>query len=253
MAGVNGAESGGGTDDGDDRPDGLEPAADADAPVPPDEAEETGPLRRCIATGVVQPKDGMIRFVVGPEGEIVPDLDECLPGRGLWVSADRAALAKAGGKGLFARAARRAVRVPPDLVERLERLLERRCLDRVGLARRAGQALAGFEKVREALRNGQVGRNGGPPGLLVEAADGSLDQRGKVAALAPGLPVVALFDSASLAAALGRDHAVHTVIARGKLASQLVRDAARLTGIRGFDVGVAGGPGKPTTEINRNR
>ncbi len=244
MAESNEAENGSASGEGED----FDPA-----PALPDEPEETGPNRRCIITGTVQPKDGMIRFVVGPDGEIVPDLDECLPGRGLWVSADRAALAKAGAKGLFARAARRAVRVPADLMERLERLLERRCLDRIGLARRAGQALAGYEKVREALRAGRVGREGGPPALLVEAADGSEDQRAKVAALAPDLPVICLFDSGSLAAALGRDHAVHTVVARGKLGTQLLRDAARLTGIRGFDVGAAGGPGKPTTEINRNR
>ncbi len=125
--------------------------------------DEKGPLRRCIASGTVGPKDGMIRFVIAPDGEVVPDLEESLPGRGLWVTADRAALAKAMGKSVFAKAARRAVKVPPDLAERLERLLERRCLNGLGLARRAGHVLAGYEKVREALKVNQVGRAGPPP------------------------------------------------------------------------------------------
>jgi predicted RNA-binding protein YlxR (DUF448 family) len=195
--------------------------------------DEKGPLRRCIATGVVQPKEGMIRFGIAPDGEVVPDLEERLPGRGLWITADRQALAKALSKNLFAKAARRAVRVPPDFSERLVRLLERRCLDALGLARRAGQALAGYDKVREALKTNQVAR-GGAPALLLEASDGSLDQRGKVTALAPHLPVIDLFDSAAIAAAMGREHAVHVVIARGRLASGLARDAARLRGLQQF-------------------
>jgi len=210
--------------------------------------DEKGPLRRCIVGHAVQPKDGMIRFVIAPDGEVVPDLEETLPGRGLWVTADRAVLAKAMGKSVFAKAARRAVRVPPDLAERLERLLERRCLNGLGLARRAGHVLAGYEKVREALKVNQVGRGGPPPALLVEAADGSLDQRGKVTALAPSLPVIDLFASAEMAAALGRDHVVHAVVARGRLAKGLVRDVARLKGLKGLSdkgLGVGDGAGRP--------
>lgn len=201
------------------------------------EDRETGPLRRCIATGAVQPKEGMVRFVVAPDAEIVPDLEETLPGRGLWLSAERAAFDRAVGKNLFSKAARRSVRVPPDLPDRVGRLLERRCLDRLGLARRAGQALAGYEKVREALKAGRVGHGGSPPALLVEAADGSPDQRGKLTALAPGLPVIDAFDSAGLAAALGREHAVHAVVARGRLSEGLLRDAARLRGIKILSAG----------------
>jgi len=212
---------------------------------PVEAGDEKGPLRRCIATGVVQPKDGMIRFVIAPDGQVVPDLEERLPGRGLWLCADRAALEKTVAKNLFSKAARRAVRTPDDLAERLERLLARRCLDQIGLARRAGQALAGYEKVREALKGNRVGRSGPPPALLLEAADGSPDQRGKLTALAPGLPIVDLFESADLAAALGRDHAVHAVMARGRLAEGLSRDAARLGGIKGFVAGtVPAGHGK---------
>ncbi|WP_247886784.1 RNA-binding protein [Azospirillum sp. SYSU D00513] len=202
--------------------------------VPAD--DEKGPLRRCIATGAVQPKDGMIRFGIAPDGEVVPDLEERLPGRGLWISADRQALAKAVSKNLFSKAARRAVRVPPDFAGRIAGLLERRCLDALGLARRAGQALAGYDKVREALKHNQVAR-AGAPALLLEARDGSPDQRGKIRALAPRLPVVDLFDSAAIAAAMGREHAVHVVIARGRLADGLARDVARLKGLQEFAAG----------------
>ncbi len=212
---------------------------DSGAEWPAEVDEEKGPLRRCIATGVVQPKDGMIRFAIAPDGEIVPDLAENLPGRGLWLTAEQNILDKAFKKNLFSKAARRTVRIPADLTERLERLLSRRCLDFVGLARRAGQALAGYEKVRETLKSNHVGRAGPPPGLLLEAADGSLDQRGKLTALAPKLPVIDLFESAELAAALGRDHAVHAVMARGRLTDGLTRDAARLKGIKGFIAGAA--------------
>lgn len=227
---------------------GLNDAIEHGAGDEPQPADlEKGPLRRCLATGAVQPKDGMVRFVIGPDGEVVPDLEEKLPGRGLWLTADKALLAKAVQKSLFAKAARRAVRVPDDLAGRLDRLLERRCLDAIGLARRAGHALAGYEKVREALRANHVGRNGPAPALLVEASDGSPDQRGKVTALAPRMPVIDLFDSPALAAALGRDHAVHAVIARGKLAEGLARDAARLKGIRGFVAGI--GPAGRETNV----
>lgn len=215
----------------------------ADLPIPEDggpdaeEAAESGPLRRCLATGAVQGKDGMIRFAVAPDGSVVPDVEERLPGRGLWLSADRAALERALAKRLFAKAARRAVTVPADLPDRLAGLLRQRCLDRIGLARRAGQALAGYEKVREALKGGRVGRMGPPPGVLLEAADGSPEQRGKLTALAPGLPVVDAFPAAELAAALGREHAVHAVLAQGRLAEGLLRDTARLSGL----TGIAGG------------
>lgn len=194
--------------------------------------EESGSRRRCVATGVVAEKDAMIRFVASPDGEVVPDLEERLPGRGMWLTAGAAAVALAVRRNAFSKAARRSVRVSADLAAQLDRLLERRCLDRIGLARRAGQLVAGYEKVREALKGGRVGRSGAPA-LLVEAADGSPDQQAKVTALAPHLPVVRLFGGEALAGALGREVAVHAVIAAGGLAKALLRDSRRLAGLRG--------------------
>lgn len=222
-------EDGGGTavltddDDGD-----FDPAAAADE-------KEIGPRRRCVATGETGDREAMIRFVASPEGEVVPDLEEKLPGRGMWLKADAAAFRLAAKKGSFSRAARRGLKPADGLAELVERLLERRCLDRIGLARRAGQLVAGYEKVREALKTGRVGRSG-TPAALIEAANGSPEQRAKVVALAPQLPVLGLFDGDALADALGRDVAVHAVVAQGGLADALLRDARRLAGVRGVAV-----------------
>jgi uncharacterized protein len=183
-----------------------------------------GPLRRCVVSREVLPKAALIRFVVGPDGAIVPDVGEQLPGRGLWVKAAADALA-AAAKGQFAKAARRPVTVAPDLAARTEALLTQRCLDIVGLARRAGQAVAGFEKVREALAHGRAA-------VLLAAADGAADGRAKLQAGARGVPLIELFSVAQLSAALGRENVVHAALGPGRLAERLVADAGRLAGVR---------------------
>jgi len=182
------------------------------------------PLRRCVVTREVLPKAALIRFVVGPDGAIVPDVGEQLPGRGLWVKAAADALA-AAAKGQFAKAARRPVTVAPDLAARTEVLLTQRCLDIVGLARRAGQAVAGFEKVREALAHGRAA-------VLLAAADGAADGRAKLQALGRDLPLVELFSVAELSAALGRENVVHAALGPGRLAERLVVESGRLAGVR---------------------
>lgn len=187
-----------------------------------------GPVRRCLVSRMRLPPERMIRFVVGPEGEVVPDLGADLPGRGMWLSAARDVVNTAAAKNLFSRAARAPVKVPADLVERTEALLERRCLETIGLARRAGQAVSGFEKVRGWLK----GPRAQEAGVLLEAADAAPNARGRMKALAPDLPLVDLFGRQDLGAALGRDQAVHVLIRRGRLAQRLLTDAARLAGLR---------------------
>ncbi len=182
------------------------------------------PLRRCIVSGVVRPKEEMVRFAVSPDGEVVVDVEERLPGRGFWLSADRDMLMKASAKHVFAKAARRAVRVPDDLVDRVERALVRRCLSLIGLARRAGQAVVGYEKAREWLKSGRKG-------MVVAAADGTAGGRAKLAALADG-PPIAVLRADEMGAAAGRDRAVHIVVSPGRLADSLKRDAGRLAGFR---------------------
>lgn len=214
---------------------GGSPAGLPEESLPEDSrSEESGPNRRCVATGRVLPKERLIRFVVAPDGTVTPDLAGRLPGRGLWVAAERAALERAVAKTLLARAAQRAaagsvpagaITVPAGLADQVDALLAARCLELIGLARRAGQAVAGFEKVRSWLAEGRVA-------VVLEAADGAEAGRSKLAALAAGRPVIDLFDAAALGAALGRDIAVHAALAPGGLAKRLVVEAARLAGLR---------------------
>ena len=211
-------------------PDGL---PDGDLPDEP----ETGPLRRCIVTGERLAKEVMVRCVVGPDGMIVPDVGAALPGRGLWLTSRRDIVATAVKKRAFDRAARRQVTIPADLADRIEMLLVQRCREAVGLARRSGKAVAGFEKVGQAIRKGGVG-------LLLAASDGAGDGRRKVAGMAPGLPVMDRLNAAELGAAFGRDHVVHGAIGSGALATRLRVDADRLAGFRAAadEVGAEKGP-----------
>ena len=215
-----------GTEDVTEVPEGGAPAEDA---------EETGPERRCIATGTVRPKGELLRFSVAPDGTVVPDLGHVLPGRGIWLSASRDVVNTALAKKLFARAARRQVGVPADLGDRIEALLVRRCLDTIGLARRAGQAVMGFEKVCAEVRAGRAG-------LLLAARDAARDGREKVRALAGGgLAVIELFDGAELGTVFGRDAAVHVCLSPGKLARRLIEESGLLAGFREGEPGRSAG------------
>ena len=189
-----------------------------------DEAQG-GPSRRCIVSGEVARKETMLRFVIGPDDRVVPDMGGRLPGRGIWLRSKRDMVDSARIKNLFAKAARRRVSVPDDLTEVVEGLLARRCLDLIGLARRAGQSVAGFEKVCTWMRADKGG-------VLLEAADASPDGRAKVGRLAAGMPLLDLFDGAELGAVVGRPRAVHVVVAPGRLADRLAHEAGRLAGFR---------------------
>ena len=190
--------------------------------------------RRCIVSGEVLPKEALLRFVIGPGGRVIPDLDEKLPGRGLWLRAQGDMIRAACAKGAFSRAARSEARASNDLVEEVERLLRRRCLELIGLARRSGALVVGFEAVRAFLSEAAAG-------ALLAASDGAADGRGKIRALAPGVPLVDLFAAQDLGAAVGRDHIVHGAVAEGRLAERIVREAGRLAGvigITGIDEGI---------------
>ncbi|MCW3474710.1 RNA-binding protein [Rhodovastum sp. RN2-1] len=190
-----------------------------------DDAPETGPLRRCVVTRERLAKDKMIRFVVGPDRRIVPDLAARLPGRGIWLSARGDVIETARTRGAFAKAARGPVTVPPDLTSGLQVALARRIVDTLGLARRAGQAVCGFAKAREWLDTGRAA-------LVVQARDGSADERARfLGGWGQRLPVVAPLDAASLGAVFGRDHVVHVAVASGRLAETLRIEAERLAGV----------------------
>jgi predicted RNA-binding protein YlxR (DUF448 family) len=186
--------------------------------------------RRCIVTGEVQPKAGLIRFVIGPDGTVVPDVLEKLPGRGMWVTADRAVLESAG-RGQFSRSARQPVRVPETLPADVESLLARRVTDLIALARKAGRAVCGFEKVKTALEKGGVR-------VLLQASDGSL--RGKSKLWTPeGARYFGCLTSAELGLAFGRQSVIHGALASGALSDRVVEEAAKLRGLREIDGGQA--------------
>lgn len=191
----------------------------------PAEASPRGPQRRCLASGAVCDKADLLRFVVGPDGEVVPDPGEDLPGRGLWLRPDPDMIETARRRRLFARAARAPVTVPDDLSERVVRLLRRRCLDRIGLARASGDAVGGFEKVRAVLQRGAAA-------VLLQARDAAPDGRDKLCRLAhavsPDLPLIGWFSSEELGHALGRERQMHVALRKGGHATRLLREARRL-------------------------
>ena len=183
------------------------------------------PERRCIVTGEVQPKQGLIRFVVGPDGTVVPDIMEKLPGRGMWVTADKAVLAKAT-KGQFSRSNKGPVTVPDGLVAEVERQLVRRVIDLIALARKAGLAVCGFEKVKGWLAGGENVR------VLIQADDGSA--RGKAKLWTPeGARYFSCLTAQELGLAFGRQSVIHGALATGGLSDRVVEEAAKLKGLRG--------------------
>jgi uncharacterized protein len=191
----------------------------------------TGPQRTCIATGETGAPERMIRFVVGPEGDVVPDLARRLPGRGLWVKAERAAVERAVAKNLFARAARASVKPAADLAERVERLLLERALADLSRARRAGRAVAGFVKVEQMVGQRRAG-------LLVVADEADGDGLGKLKAATreSGLPIARLGDAAALGGIFSREQAVYVGVARddagGAFVERIEAGAARWRGFR---------------------
>lgn len=214
----------------------------------------TGPERRCIASGESGPTERLIRFVLSPQGEVVPDLAGKLPGRGVWLTADRALVDRAVKKRLFSRGFRTQARVPGDLADRLEALMAERLIGLIGLARKAGQAVTGFEKVRERLKTGKVG-------ALLEATDGAADGREKLARLAEGaaggVPIIEVLTGRELGLAFGRDFAIHAALDRGGFADRAIAEALRLGGLRatasaGAPKGRADAVGKATQEGARS-
>jgi predicted RNA-binding protein YlxR (DUF448 family) len=186
------------------------------------------PERKCVVSGVVSPKAGLIRFVIGPEGMVVPDIAAKLPGRGIYVSADRAMIVRAAAKGLFARAARQPVKAPPDLADMVEALMARRVLDLLSMARKAGDAVTGYEKVKDWLAKGQAR-------VLIQASDGS--ERGKTKLRAPEgeNTLISCLAAGEIGLAFGRERAIHAALAAGGLTTRVVEEAARLAGLRESD------------------
>jgi uncharacterized protein len=196
---------------------------ESEIPDPIEVEPERGPLRRCLVRREQGRREAMLRFVVAPDRTLVFDVGATLPGRGLWLSAAGDVVEMALKRGVFSRAARQQVITPKDLRAQVETMLAQRIFELAGLARRGGGAISGFEKAREWLVSGKAG-------LVMQALDGSVDERARFLG-GRDIPVVTIFTAARLGQVFGRDHAVHAVIAAGRLAEKIQIEALRLAGV----------------------
>jgi predicted RNA-binding protein YlxR (DUF448 family)/ribosomal protein L30E len=180
----------------------------------------------------------LLRFVVSPDGVVTPDLAGKLPGRGAWTCAAREAVIAAASKGLFARAFKRPARLPEgmtpeDFAALVERGLETRALAALGLARRAGKAVLGFDQTQAALKEGKAA-------ALITAADAAADGAAKLARLGSSLPIVRAFTALAQTQALGRENVTHAALLIGGETARFLREIERLAGFR--PVWAADGP-----------
>lgn len=183
--------------------------------------------RKCIVMGEVTPTAGLIRFVVGPENLVYPDVLGKLPGRGMYVTATRSAL-EVATRGQFSRSAKQAVTVPDGLADEVERQVCRHAVDLIALTRKSGRAVCGFEKVKGWLAGGENVR------VLLQASDGS--ERGKAKLWTPeGARYFGCFTSEELGLAFGRGSVIHGALSTGKLSNRVVEEATKLRGLREID------------------
>lgn len=182
---------------------------------PEDVEGETGPVRTCALTRERLPVERLIRFVIGPEDVVVPDLRHRLPGRGVWIGASAARVAEAVKRKVFPRAFKGPARAGPELPLQIDGLLARDALQSLAMANKAGLVIAGFGKVEQALRFE-------PVCARISALDGAPDGRAKLERLASARfgsdappPLVDLFDSTQLSLALGRENVIHALVLKG--------------------------------------
>ena len=212
----------------------------------PQEPTHQEPLRQCALSRTRKAPDDLIRFVLGPDGTIVPDLARRLPGRGVWISATRRELAAAVRQNAFARSLKQAVLLPDDLVDRVESLMRRRLADAVSIAKKAGLLVAGFVKVEQMIDQGLAV-------VLLHAADAAGDGVAKLdrkfRALgglgADAEPIVRQLTSAELSLAIGRANVVHAAASGGGASRRIAYEANRLRHYRESD-------GKAPADIDSN-
>ncbi len=186
-------------------------------------------VRQCAVTRERLAPDALIRFVRSPDGLVVPDVLGKLPGRGTWVTASRKTLEAGLETGVFARAFKSPCSPMPDLPDEVERGLLRRCTGLLGMAKKSGVAVLGFDQVRAYIRKQA-------PGWLIEASDGAEDGRNKVHFLAKAIyedvKVAGAMSSAELGMAFGRQHVIHALLEQGSLSDAFTVAYQRLTGFR---------------------
>lgn len=177
-------------------------------------------VRRCLVTRETLPMDRLIRFCVSPDHALVPDLAHKLPGRGMWVTADRDLIETACAKGLFSKAAHVKVTYPADMDALITMLFVKRLQSLLGLAKKAGLVVTGFEKVAESLRKKQVV-------CWVEAVDAASDGYEKLDRLRGGIPLIQVLTADQTVEAFGTGMCVHTALKSGGAADLFVAEARR--------------------------
>jgi predicted RNA-binding protein YlxR (DUF448 family) len=226
--------------------DDLKPHAPTSAEAALDDGTRTqksATMRMCALSRDVRPIDELIRFVVSPQGEVIADVKRKLPGRGLWISASRQAVAEAVRRHHFGRGFHREVRVPARLVADTETLLARSAVEALAIAAKAGQVISGFSKVEAALNARQGGANA--IRALIHASDGAADGIRKLDALArkslgihgesPEFAIVAALTSAELDLALGRPNVVHAALLAGPASKTFLLRSQTLVRYRSAD------------------
>lgn len=189
-----------------------------------EKSRNDGPERKCLATGETQPKAGLVRFVLGPDNQVYPDVMGKLPGRGVYISATRSALEQAIKKKLFARGFKAQVAVRDDLADEVERQVLRRTVDLISLARKSGDAVGGYEKVKDWLDKEEAR-------VLIQASDGSGRGKSKLSTPHRG-KYIGCMTADELGMAFGRETVIHAALASGGLSQRVVEEAQRLQGLR---------------------
>jgi hypothetical protein len=203
--------------------------------------DKRGTERLCVATREVRPVAELIRFVVGPDGSVVPDLKRRLPGRGAWVTATRAAVEEAVKRNAFARSFKTKARAAPDLAGLVEMLLESFCLDALAMVHKAGRVAIGFSKTEAALADKAVA-------AVIHAADAKPDGvrkleaavRHRVEAEGGAVSTISAFTSAQLDLALGRSNVVHAALLAGPASNGFILRCQSLERFRAVDPGLSG-------------
>jgi len=175
-----------------------------------------GPVRQCAVTRERLAPDALIRFARGPDGTVVPDVFGKIPGRGVWISANQSTLEEGLKTGVFSRAFKAQSTPIDDIVEEVKRQLVQRCTGLLGMAKKSGVAVLGFDQVRAYIRKQA-------PGWLIEASDGAEDGRNKVHFLAK-----AIYEDV----AFGREHVIHALLEQGSLSDTFSIAYQRLIGFR---------------------
>ncbi|MBI5323341.1 RNA-binding protein [Bradyrhizobium sp.] len=213
--------------------------------------DRSATMRMCAVSREVRPVDELIRFVLSPQGEVIPDLKRKLPGRGLWISASRTRVAEAVRRNQFSRGFKRDVRAAQTLASDTEKLLVKSAIEALAMVAKAGQVVAGFAKVEEALHGGPA-KSG--VSALIHASDGAADgirkldaivrQRGGNHGESAPFPIVTVLTSAELDLALGRSNVIHAALLAGPAGKTFLSRSQILVRYRMADDDKTAGGGK---------